>query len=146
VQEIIQLCLDQPLLRSEVYLQTIKQITNHPIPQNRRKGLELLAIWCWQFPCQPDLDDILETYLRGLPEKSIGYLGRLRDVQYGDCALKAPSVDEIENFVKDFFTSDAGDTKSRFEKDAEVIQDREYTDEFFKFETTKSLFQSDDEA
>tara|TARA_R110002050_G_scaffold298873_1_gene462956 strand:+ start:61 stop:453 length:393 start_codon:yes stop_codon:yes gene_type:complete len=38
VQETIQMCLDQPLLRSEVYLQTIKQITNHPIPGNQRKG------------------------------------------------------------------------------------------------------------
>jgi hypothetical protein len=143
VQETIQLCLDQPMLRSEVYLQTIKQITNHPIPANQRKGYELLAIWCWQFPPQADLDNILETYLRGVPEKSVGYLGRLRDVQYGGCPKTAPSVDEIDKFVKDFFSS--ASTKSRYEENVEVIQDRDYTDDFFKFENTKSLFQFDEE-
>ena len=133
---------------------------------------ELLAIWCWQFPSQADLDNILETYLRGVPEKSIGYLGRLRDVQYGGCARTAPSVDEIDKFVffffllhsslsilrppitytfflfrfvKEFFTSTPGITKSRYEENVEVIQDRVYTDEFFKFENTKTLFQFDDE-
>ena len=82
VTETIQMCLDNPMLRSEVYLQTIKQISNHPVPANKRKGYELLAVWCWQFPSQDDLDNILETYLRGVPEKSISYLGRLRDVIY----------------------------------------------------------------
>ena len=143
VQEVIQLCLEQPMLRSEVYLQTIKQITGHPIPANQRKGYELLAIWCWQFPSQPDLDNILETYLRSVPEKSISYLGRLRDVIYGGCGQTAPSVDEIDNFVREFFSSAA--KKSRYEENILPIQDSAYTDAFFRFEVHKSLFQFDDE-
>jgi CheY-like chemotaxis protein len=143
VQEIVQMCLDQPMLRSEVYLQTIKQITNHPIPANAKKGYELLAVWCWQFPPQPDLDNILETYLRSVPEKSVAYLGRLRDVMYAGCGRAAPSGGEIESFVRDFFSSAA--KRSRYEENVAVIKDVPYTDEFFQFESVKKLFQLDEE-
>jgi len=142
VQEILQICLDQPLMRSEVYLQTIKQITNHPIPGNQRKGYELLAVWCWQFPPQDDLDNILEIYLRSVPEKSIGYLGRLRDVQYSGTSPTAPGVDEIDRFVRDFFGN--ASTHSKYQE-VLPIADAPYPDGFFLFETPKSLFLIDEE-
>ena len=143
VQETIQMCLDQPMLRSEVYLQTIKQITGHPIAGNKKRGFELLAVWCWQFPPQPDLDNILETYLRGVPEKSISYLGRLRDVTFQGSGTIAPSGSQIEQFIRDFFSSPP--KRSSYEEDVAVIADVPYTDEFGHFENKKSLFQLDDE-
>ena len=144
VQEVVAMCLAQPYLRSEVYLQTLKQITNHPVPANKKRGYELLAVWCWQFPPQPDLDNILETYLRGcVPDRSASYLGRLRDVVFGGVKRETPCGDEIEGFLKAFFQGPA--RRSRYEEEASPIVDVAYTNEFFVFENQKSLFSLDEE-
>ena len=74
-------------------------------------------------------------YLRNVPEKSIGYLGRLRDVQYGGCSPAAPGVNEIESFVQDFFGN--APRTSRYEDPVLPIADVPYTDEFFRWETHK---------
>ena len=133
---------------------------------NKKRGYELLAVWCWQFPPQPDLDNILETYLRTVPEKSASYLGfffpsfyfisfaldsrsisfsfpplgRLRDVVFGGIASGTPTAEQIEAFIKNFFDEPGPGKRSRWEEEVAKIQDSEYTQEFFEFENHKSLF------
>ena len=106
-QELIQNGIDNPGLRSEIYCQIIKQLTEHPVPSNKQRGYQLLAICCANFPPSPDFENYLEMYLRDLPERSSKYIAVLRDVQYGPPKTTAPDPDAVDSFISSFFSGDS---------------------------------------
>jgi len=113
-QELLQTGIDNPPIRSEIYCQIIKQITEHPMPQNKQRGYHLLALCCDNFPPSPDFENYLEMYLRNVPEASSKYIAALRDVQYSPPKTTAPTPDQIDSFVSAFFNPGDPTGQSKF--------------------------------
>jgi len=136
-QELIQSAIENPPIRSEIYCQIIKQITEHPTPSNKQRGYHLLALCCDNFPPGPDFENYLEMYLRNVPEASSKYIAALRDTQFGVQKNTAPTPDQIDSFVGDFFNPVNPTAESKFCVLKE-LKTTQYPDEFF--ENPEKLF------
>eukprot|EP01094_Clydonella_sp_ATCC50884_P015120 TRINITY_DN2569_c0_g1_i1.p1 TRINITY_DN2569_c0_g1~~TRINITY_DN2569_c0_g1_i1.p1 ORF type:complete len:1924 (-),score=743.67 TRINITY_DN2569_c0_g1_i1:162-5840(-) len=128
-QELVGIGLEFPDVRTEIYCQIIKQITDHPVIENKMRGWDLLAICTWQFPPNADMDNVLEVYLRNAPQRSSKYIANLRDVTFGTIRPTAPSADEIDAYVSAFNNPMEPTRTSEFEV-PKPIADAPYTDAF----------------
>jgi len=129
-QELINSGLTIPELRSEIYCQLIKQLTDHPVPQNQAKGWDLMALCVSHFPPGDDMANVLEIFLRKAPSLMCGaYLSYLCDVTYGPLKQECGSADELDAFVKRFHNEK--DRVSDFEV-PKPLKEAPYTEAFFQ--------------
>jgi hypothetical protein len=69
--EIAQLAKDNPLIRDEVYMCLIKQLTNNPNSESMSRGWSLMGRLLTRFPPSDDLANYLEVYLRDNGKKDL---------------------------------------------------------------------------
>jgi hypothetical protein len=129
-QELVNCALLHTHLRSEIYCQIIKQISDHPIVANQMRGWDLMAICLSQFPPNPDMENVLEIYLRTAPQRVSKYLACLRDTTYGPLRTESPSADELDAFVTEFNDPRNPTRTSDFEIEKPLVA-TQYTQEFF---------------
>lgn len=63
-QELTRQCLEDEWLRDETYLQLIKQLTENPSAESRKKGWQLMAICLATFGSTPEFQTFLYVFLR----------------------------------------------------------------------------------
>jgi len=80
--ELLAVGLQNHELRSEIYCQVIKQVTNNPSQDSARKGWELMKLCLDTFPPGPDFEDYLEYYLRRNANPAKQYYGLLHVTLY----------------------------------------------------------------
>lgn len=129
-QELVNCALQNPPLRTEIYCQIIKQITGHPIVANQMRGWDLMAICLSQFPPNPDMENVLEIFLRSAPQRVSKYIACLRDTTYGPLRNESPSADELDAFVAAFNDPRNPTRTSDFELEKPVLVTA-YPQEFF---------------
>ena len=97
--ELLQSALDCKDVRTEVYCQIIKQLTQNPSSQSEQKGYELLVLCLYTFPPPPDFENYCEMYLRSLPNKD-KYVNQLHDTLYQPERRTAPSEAEFSAILR----------------------------------------------
>ena len=99
-QELLQSALDTKEVRTEVYCQLIKQLTQNPSGQSEQKGRDLLVLCLYTFPPPPDFENYCEMYLRSLPSKD-KYVNLLHDTLYSPERRTAPSETEFASVLRE---------------------------------------------
>ena len=92
--ELLQSALDVKEIRTEMYCQLIKQLTQNPSLQSEAKGRDLLVLCLATFPPPPDFENYCEMYLRSLPNKD-KYVNALHDTLYSPERRSAPAEHEF---------------------------------------------------
>ena len=98
--ELLQSALDVKEVRTEVYCQIIKQLTQNPSAQSEQKGRDLLVLCLYTFPPPPDFENYCEMYLRSLPNKD-KYVNTLHDTLYSPERRTAPSESEFHTILRE---------------------------------------------
>ena len=98
--ELLQSALDVKEIRTEVFCQVIKQLTQNPSGQSEQKGRDLLILCLYTFPPPPDFENYCEMYLRSLPNKD-KYVGTLHDTLYSPERRQAPQESEFAHILRE---------------------------------------------
>eukprot|EP01083_Nonionella_stella_P277198 942360_1 len=101
-RKILSMCFDKPLLRNELFVQLMKQLSANPKQGSIKKGWELMVLALSAFPPQKDFENYLEMFLRqkapsGEKKRFIVALHTIvfsRNRQY-----EVPSFDEMEMII-----------------------------------------------
>jgi myosin heavy subunit len=96
--EALQTAYFHPVLRDELFLQIIKQITNNPSGESVEKGWLLLYITLSVFPPSSNLENYLEHFLR-TNQRAGSVLKQLHVIVYQGCASTPPKPQDIELWV-----------------------------------------------
>ena len=103
VVEILEKGLDYPSLRSEIFLQIMKQLTNNPTQSSIARGWNLLILCLKTFKPLPSFENYLHAFIRNA--KTITYQDKLtlaasiyERVYKGD-REDVPSPDELEDII-----------------------------------------------
>jgi len=97
--ELLQSALDVKDIRTEIYCQIIKQLTQNPSGQSEAKGRDLLILCLYTFAPPPDFENYCEMYLRSLPNKD-KYVAQLHDTLYSPERRTAPTEAEFASILR----------------------------------------------
>eukprot|EP01122_Echinamoeba_exundans_P012210 TRINITY_DN5050_c0_g1_i1.p1 TRINITY_DN5050_c0_g1~~TRINITY_DN5050_c0_g1_i1.p1 ORF type:complete len:1669 (+),score=459.37 TRINITY_DN5050_c0_g1_i1:93-5099(+) len=97
LQDIIKKAIQYPGLRDEVYCQTIKQLTENPSEESRRKGWQLLLVCLMCFPPSVKFENYLGIWLKvnALPY----HVQELCETVVRGGLTEEPSTDELQYLV-----------------------------------------------
>jgi hypothetical protein len=102
-QAVVQFGFEQPLLRNELFLQIIKQLSNNPNPDSLAKGYEILSLAMSQFLPSDGFEDFLVMWIRRNPGPGGDfrpYTSALHKLQFGDAGQEKPKP--LAQLRKDF--------------------------------------------
>eukprot|EP01083_Nonionella_stella_P205322 747785_1 len=106
-------CCKGVILRDEMYVQIMKQLTDNPAKESENKGWELLKICLSTFPPSDILENYLESWIRSRAHHTDVMLTRFHRTKWRVAAAKgppdAPTQSKVKEIVND--TSAAGFTE-----------------------------------
>jgi len=97
-KEVLDKGLANDKMRDEIYLQTVKQLTNNPNQESVRKGWKILLLCLEIFPPTDRLENYLEIWLRNTPESKANdkYLKQMHATIFKGPAKSTPSAEDID--------------------------------------------------
>jgi len=100
--EILDYAIKYPILRDEIYLQVIKQLTSNPSEESETKGWDFMKICLHTFPPSLDFENFLEVYLRRLGKNELREL--LHKISYTGPVSKLASPEEMIEILDPFYS------------------------------------------
>ena len=90
-------------LRTELFCQIIKQLTQNSDTTSLNKGYELLLFMLYTFPPPPDFENFLEQWIRSHTQGK-QYLNTLHQTLYGPQKSNAPSESQFDSILRELST------------------------------------------
>eukprot|EP01101_Sappina_pedata_P000699 TRINITY_DN10891_c0_g1_i2.p1 TRINITY_DN10891_c0_g1~~TRINITY_DN10891_c0_g1_i2.p1 ORF type:complete len:1456 (-),score=681.29 TRINITY_DN10891_c0_g1_i2:96-4436(-) len=94
-QENIQKGIDQPVIRDEIFVQIIKQLTNNPNPSSVQKGWTMMELCLKHFPPSRTFENYLEIFLRQLGDSKQHYRMWLHEIIFSGPKSSAIPAEQI---------------------------------------------------
>lgn len=101
-----------PLLRTEIYAQIIKQLTQNRNPESTTKYWQMMRLALTHFPPSPELENYLEAWIRAQGSAHYYALQLLHETQFRGAKSVVPTPEEIMVLAgKDYSQTRAAVTK-----------------------------------
>jgi len=107
-REVVAEGLSTPLLRDEIYLQIIKQLTENPSPDSIAKGWKIMALCLTTFPPGADFENFLEVYLRKYATPAPKYVGALHKISFEGAMRTPPTLEQMVQVEETLATRSRG--------------------------------------
>jgi hypothetical protein len=98
-QELLTICLTNLPIRDEIYCQLMKQLSNNPLPESKRKGWNLMQLCLDTFPPGPEFENYLEFFLRQQANPPDQYINLLHQTLFGGARVAAPQEAEMTQII-----------------------------------------------
>jgi hypothetical protein len=97
-EEVLRTALQEPFLRTEVFVQLIKQLTKNPAPDSVTRGWQLMSLCLETFP-PGEFENYLEIWLRANSNPVEKYVKMLHATVYGGARTVAPTQQEMQKII-----------------------------------------------
>jgi len=97
--EILNWGLANPVLRDEAFLQLMKQLSNNPDVDSRKRGWQMMQIFIDTIKPQQQLENYVEMFLRSNAQPANKFLNMFHQTNYGGARTQPPAPDEIQQIL-----------------------------------------------
>jgi myosin heavy subunit len=100
-------------IRTEIYCQLVKQLTQNPNSFSVQKGWDLMVLCLATFPPPGDFENYLEMYLRTSSPQPPKFVNQLHDTLYGGERRSPPNESEFASILAQAATNATRDNNAR---------------------------------